>query len=66
LILKKKLNLAPVLPHETVSGAVQIVSGAVAERIHFAIYIYVTTVLTAFIYPVVVHWGWASRGRVCH
>jgi Amt family ammonium transporter len=34
----------------------------VAERIHFAIYIYITTILTAFIYPVVVHWGWAGDG----
>lgn len=41
--------------------AATIVSGAVAERMKFGAYIIVTTVISAFIYPVFGHWAWGKN-----
>lgn len=42
------------------STAATLMSGAVAERMRFSGYIYITIILSAVIYPLVGHWVWAS------
>ena len=43
-----------------VATAATIVSGAVAERMKFTSYIYVTIVISAVIYPFYGHWAWGN------
>src|SRR5690606_29815095 len=40
--------------------AVTIASGAMAERTKFSSYLIFSTVMCAFIYPVIVHWTWGG------
>jgi Amt family ammonium transporter len=40
--------------------AVTIASGAMAERTKFSAYLIFSTIMCAFIYPVVVHWTWGG------
>lgn len=42
------------------STAATLTSGAVAERMTFMGYIYVTAILSIFIYPLTGHWAWAG------
>merc|ERR1719311_1435760 len=42
--------------------AATIVAGSVAERTQFVAYLAYSIALTAFIYPVVVHWVWVESG----
>ncbi|MGF1536249.1 MAG: ammonium transporter [Elainellaceae cyanobacterium] len=42
--------------------AATIVSGAVAERIHFISFLVFSLVLTGLIYPICGHWVWSSNG----
>ena len=40
--------------------AVTIISGGVAERVHFAGYLFIAAIVCLFIYPVFGHWAWGG------
>ena len=42
--------------------ATTIPAGAVAERFNFNAYLAYTVLVSAWVYPVVVHWAWAPKG----
>ncbi len=44
------------------STAATIVSGAVAERVHFRAYLWFVTLYSALVYPMLVHWTWSPLG----
>ena len=43
------------------AAATTIVSGSVAERTKFEAYLGYSFFLCAFVYPVIVHWGWSDK-----
>ena len=45
------------------AAAATIVSGAMAERTKFKSYFIYSAVISAVIYPIVVHWNWGGDGR---
>ncbi|MCA0755489.1 ammonium transporter [Paenibacillus sp. N4] len=47
-----------------VIAVISIVSGAVAERIHFRAYILLTIAMTGLIYPLAGHWVWSGSGFI--
>ena len=44
------------------STAVTIVSGAVAERIHFHVYVFFVLLHSLVVYPILVRWTWNADG----
>lgn len=43
--------------------AVTIISGAVAERIHFSAYLIIVALVSGLIYPLFGHWAWNGAGQ---